>query len=1020
MPISLSPEQQLAIDVSRSVWVTASAGSGKTKVLTDRFLALLLSGVPHPHILALTYTNAGASVMANRIVAELSLWAVTDDADLRQRLAALLPAPPSDSDMALARSLFFSVIESPVPLKVQTIHSYCQSLLQQFPFEAGITVGFDVMDESQSAAIVDGILDKICDSPQFMEEFSTLLDFADISKLRQRLAANIGQVRGFDIKAVKALLLPGNSQTVEQYHARTAAAFGTWASMMEKSDKETDRKHACIIRQWLACSDIETLAGLFNTKDGPRKKLATAAIGQLPDEQDMRDMFDKAYQDFHAGRIYRYNAAFYPVLEHAVKLYEKAKADRALLDYDDIIEKAAALLCDSHSRDWVLYNLDYRVSHVLVDEAQDTSPRQWDIVKALTQDFFAGQSRSTENRTLMVVGDPKQSIFSFQGADMRSFAAAAQDIGIMAGAGGRFSRVGLSKSFRSSQGVLDFVDKVLDAPPYAGQNLSAADKSHVAHFTGKSARIIVAEPVSDGKRRAPDSDQSDPADLLVAQTVRQIRELLDSHTLSGGRRVAERDIMILVKTRDDFSLKLIRELKLAGIRIHGIDRIRLLEHQAVVDLMSVVRWAITPGDDLAMAEVIKGPLLNMDDVSLEKLALGRGDASIYSRMQSPGPGSRILDKVLASRHLRPFEFLSLVLDLGMRRRLIRRLGLEAADVLDEFLTLSLDFEKDNVPTLQAFASWLGGQDLSIKRDLDQASAIRLMTVHAAKGLQAPIVIIPAADKTAASLRHLPDKLLSAPGLPPLWLPQKPSVDVAAGYQESYMLSLNDEGLRLLYVAMTRAEEMLIISALKPQARSWYQLIREVCGEEMTVDYQGDNSQMPAQEEHAGWSVPAEFPPFDMSMAPAARDTGRTISPSKLTAKPMERQALRRGQAMHRLIEVMAANGGPQAMTADPAWIAAAARVVADPSLSGFFGPDSRAEVPIAGFVDGQLVVGQIDRIVFGADSVDILDFKTGSDKDPDKHLPQMRAYMRVVKNVFKNKEVRGFLYFTDSGLKVRV
>ncbi len=1122
-------QQRRAADPGASVWVAASAGSGKTKVLTDRVLTLLLRGSPPERILCLTFTRAAAAEMANRIHGTLGEWSVADEGMLRRSLARLLGEAPDDALLDEARRLFARVLETPGGLKVQTIHGFCESLLGRFPLEAGVAPHAEVLDERAAAELLtearDTMLLGAAEDPDLGPALAQITGhvredaFAQLvgalAAVRERLGEGVAAAGGIE-GAVQRLavlldLAPGTGPEDVLAEAAADVAFdGTAlrrAAAALEGGGDSDRERAARIARWLAASPDERrrlfpdYRGVFLTGSGtPRKQLATkGVVAASPGIDEVLAVEAERLVQVnrrHAAAItLRATEALLRLGIAMLDEYRAAKRRRARLDYDDLVHTARRLLGDVGAA-WVLYKLDGGIDHVLIDESQDTSPEQWAVVAALVAEFFAGQGAREITRTVFAVGDVKQSIFSFQGADPAAAAAMRRRFRErVTAAGGDWREVPLYVSFRSTEPILRVVDAVFaTSPAREGVVGEGETLRHEANRAGAAGRVELWPAIGPGERKdtegwAPPvarAEAEDPAATLARIIAVRIAGWIDREPLEArGRAVRPGDIMVLVRRRSRFVELLVRELKVHGVPVAGVDRMVLTEQIAVMDLMALVRFLLLPEDDLTLAVVLKGPLVGLGEEDLFRLAHGRGSATLWRRLGDlAGEEPRFaaarawLAGLLAEiDYLRPYEFLAQVLirpaatgaESG-RARMIARLGPEAEDPLDELLALALAYEREGAPSLQGFLQWFEGGRIEAKRDLEQArrDEVRVLTVHGAKGLEAPIVILP--DTMSKPRGREP--ILWHEGLP-LWPPRKEhEVGVAAAARAEADRRRDEEYRRLLYVAMTRAEDRLYVCGWhgrqKPPDDCWYNLVRagleRLDGVE-TFDFgsTGDVregrygrgqrlvvAQRTAPEERAAErgaaAEPAPLPAWARMPAAPEPQPPRPLAPSRpIAAEPPPRSPLdaedagRRGRIVHRLLELLPGvapearrEAGLRLLAASDLRLVRERRhalldevlaVLDNPEAADLFGPDSRAEVPLAGTVRlggrTEVVSGRVDRLVVTAQAVRVVDFKTmrpapqSAADVPHAYLRQMAAYRALLRKIWRDRPVVCALLWTE-------
>lgn len=1130
--LQTTKDQHRASDPRSSAWVRANAGSGKTHVLAQRVIRLLLAGVPPSKILCLTFTKAAAANMAIRIFETLATWTTLDDDALREAIAKTGAETPASLDFA--RQLFVRTVETPGGLKVQTIHAFCERLLHLFPFEANVSARFEAMDDRRQGLLLEEARHTVLRN--------AMQDDVGLSKALSRALAAIADETGFadfegllqkTIARKDALALSGGLQTnglrrrlSEKLGLRPDATLESIAADILDEGLDSARRDEIIatlaassakdvaladrLRAALDCDDVVERASayadcFFNKSDGnPPKNPVTTKIPNAIREDLVAEQtrVTSLRDNLRAVATLERTLALYEVGAAVYGRYAELKTSRGLLDFDDLIERTRTLLTRS-AASWILYKLDAGIDHILVDEAQDTSPAQWAILKQLTEEFFAGAGSRPAVRTFFAVGDEKQSIFSFQGAAPREFGS---NLALfrkrIEAAELRFEDVELKMSFRSSKTVLDVVDTVfaIDANK-AGLTSDNVVPPHLAHKHRLPGYVefwplTTAEPLEEpGDWRLPlDVLRAHaPAALMADRVAGKIAALLDpanGHAVHDGdgqmRQVRAGDIMILVRKRGAFFEAVIRALKDRRVAVAGADRLTVSDHIAVMDLLAAARAALLPQDDLTLATVLKSPLVSLDDDDLIKLAPARSgslfDALRASTEQRHRSACAQVERwIAAARSATPFAFFSMLLGAeGGRRALLARLGPEADDAIDEFQRLALQAPDDGQLTLAQFVAGLEGSGLEIKRDMEGAGdAVRVMTVHAAKGLEAKIVFLPDTCSApggghASSVVDLP--VGESGDLLFLWRKsQKNDPAAVATVLAAIRQDEADEHRRLLYVALTRAEERLYIGgfhgAKSLGQETWYGMLSTAFGQ--SDDFapiaageadgvEGARATGMAARLSGAVAEPAAAPraPLpDWLSAPAAgeRAPPPPLRPSTVLAAAdqndaapgpgPDRQSARAaiGLAVHELfyrlpglpeterratalryLEVRAtALSEPRRRELADNIVA----ILADPALAELFGPESRGEVAISGTIiaaNGQEmpVAGRIDRIAVTPDGVWIADFKTGAARPaaatPAAYVRQMALYRAVLGDLFPGRTVRALMIWTDGPAAVEL
>lgn len=850
--------QVKAAHPGESTWLTANAGSGKTRVLTDRVARLLLAGTAPERILCLTYTKAAATEMQNRLLKRLGEWAMLPEPDLRAQLAALGEDTPSD--LAEARRLFARAIEAPGGLKVQTIHSFCAALLRRFPLEAGVPMGFAELDDRSARALRARIVENMAEEGDPTIADLTTLQSGD--RLDRFLAA-LSQADFADppdADAIwQALELPAgltrDALLAQVFTGIEADLFDALMPLL-RTGKPTDQKLAGALAGgnwrdpgmadlWLLCGCLlygEKTKAPFGAKIGalPTKDLRDGpAAGLMHDLEDLMLRVEGARPHACALVAVEATLALHRFGHAFIRRLTQQKAAHGWLDFDDLIHRSAQLLRDSSMAQWVLWRLDGGIDHILVDEAQDTSPDQWQVIRRLTEEFTSGMGAHAHPRTLFVVGDPKQSIYSFQGADITVFEEmrAAFEQGFR-DARRPMQQRGLRHSFRSSPAILSLVDATFQDE--AAQGLGAQPPGHVAFHGGMPGRVDIWPPLPEPEKseqgdwtRPVDAPAENAADTLLARAIaRTIGDMLGTPILKHGKAqpLEPGDILILVQRRKGLFDDLIRELKAAGLPVAGADRLKLAAELAVRDITATLSVLATPEDDLSLAAALRSPLFGLTEDDLYRLAAGRGRAYLIQRLRTSHhrAAQDILNDLSGNAdYLRPYDLISrLLIRHGGRTALLARLGPEAEDGIDELLSQAMAYEQVETPSLTGFLVWLASDDVQVKRQLPggEGGLIRVMTVHGSKGLESPVVILPETQKRKANNQQGTVRLNGMPAWPGVKETRPDALSLAMSEDARRQ---EEERRRLLYVAMTRAESWLIVAAAGETGsglESWHAMI----------------------------------------------------------------------------------------------------------------------------------------------------------------------------------------------------
>jgi ATP-dependent helicase/nuclease subunit A len=1133
--------QTRAANPAISAWVEASAGSGKTKLLTDRLLRLLLAGVPPGRILCLTFTKAAAAEMATRLALRLGEWVVADDAKLGEILQRLIGHAPGREGLAAARQLFADVLEQPGGMRISTLHGFAQSLLRAFPLEAGLAPQFAVMQEQDGRALLArerdallaggadraalAVLAKYQAPTKFSEVIGTmaggsgkLLDAVQkrqgMAGIRAALARKLGIKPGEEdeatiiaamidapeaeaLRAATPLLLAGGKQDIG--HGEQLAA---WFALPED---QRIAKHA----DWRAI--------FINTDNEVRSKLATQKLGARKDEiSDLMRREGERLLELDgkraATRVLAASMALFAIGEPVLRRYQAAKENAGLLDYDDLIAGARKLLDDPGSA-WVLFKLDDGLDHILLDEAQDSNPEQWAIVRALTGEFFAGLGARDEQRSIFAVGDQKQSIYAFQGADAAGFGREKRHYENMVhGAQQEFHAVPLDVSFRSTEPVLALVDAVFAEAPAREGVSPDAKLQHYADRAGHAGSVELwpilqvdkAKPPPDWAPPEQAVDAEGAAPRLAAAIARRIAQMVSSETLPArveqakeatqpaGRPIRPGDILVLLRARKrgGFAPVLVRELKNLSIPVGGIDRMVLADQLPVQDMLALAEWLLLPDDDLTLAALLKSPLIGLAEEQLFTLAHGRQGSLHAALMAHRGSASdfgRVADWLVAQAaqldFITPYGLFADVLGApgpldprAGRARMLARLGPDAGDPLDELLNAALEHEKLNPPSLQGFVHWLRQGGAEVKREAEAAGdVVRIMTVHGSKGLQAPIVILPDTTGKAQDRKTLRWFEDGGEALP-VWAPQVKGFEAPAltAQRQADQAREAEEEHRLLYVALTRAEDRLIIcgwnGAQKLPVGCWYDLVAQgfvrLPGLEETafdagafgaapdgfgadpkllrlstpqkaaprVESAGSAADAGARPPAWAWQKAAEEAPAG-SLAPSALPGDQETPPAapRPAGDPLGLR-FRRGRLVHALLQSLPEHPAAvweeltrRFLTRRAPGLSAAEQeatlrevlgLLGEPWMQDALGPGSLAEAPLAGEVNGRLIAGQVDRLKVESDRVLVLDYKTNrpppenvADVAP-LYLRQMGAYRALLRAAFPGRVVECALVWT--------
>jgi len=1087
--------QDLASRPRASAWVSANAGSGKTFVLSRRVVRLLLDGTDPGRILALTFTKAAAAEMATRVFRILGTWVTMEDGKLAEELQEIEGRAPNDKRLAMARRLFARALETPGGLKIQTIHGFCEALLHQFPLEANVAGHFSVLDDRVAAELMAearaSVLHKAETQPEsaYGQALASVIDLMSdggAQKALDELIQNRDAFRRWTVDAgdleaalqeLAGLLDVDPSVRLKAFDSRFKAecpfdrnACLSYAEAL-KSGTMTDRARAEALVEAEKLKDPvafrEAWLQIFLTaKLEPRKSLATKKVAtafpvmvEALEAEQARLL--TLLEERRKVATFEGTVALLRLADAVIRYYEAAKTAKGYLDFEDLVVKTATLLRKSDAALWVQYKLDQGLDHILVDEAQDTSPRQWEVVQALASEFFAGAGAHERTRTLFAVGDEKQSIYSFQGAVPAYFDAMRREFSQQARAARQeFHSVNLQLSFRSTPDVLGAVDRVFqDESAHRGLSQEVTAPVHeairrdpgIVDLWPLEAEAEIEEP-DDWRQPIDHVGSGSPMLKLARRIAGEIAGWMRDGTADPG------EVMILVRKRGPFVDALNRELKQLDIPAAGSDRLVLTDHIAVQDLAALGRFLLLPEDDLSLACVLKSPLFDLTDDDLleiaretpDKLRPGTLWQMLVRRSEASDKWQAVRAKLEDWRaradFVPPYEFYARLLGADGGRKAFRaRLGVEVDDVLDEFLALTIAYEQAGTPGLEGFLAWMAAAPTEIKRELTNTKGmVRIMTVHGSKGLEAKIVILVDPGAPPVSAIHdpafLPRTRLKNDLLPPalVWLPSKgdrtpwheEAVDTLRQAQE-------EEYRRLLYVALTRAEDRLIVCGWEPKRGAhencWYSMVGRALKPEaqeltdrdgnviawrwrQTAGEQGESpaaedKQVDEAEESAGplpaWlTEPVKPLPKKKRLQPSrafeAMEEKEGVEAVPALSRLQARREpaswpLERGRLVHRLLELLpdipeaerlAAAGNYLRQSLKPEFeryrkplLTEVGAILEKKAFRPLFSAEARAEVPLVGTIrasDGTEIEisGQIDRLLVEDNRVVIVDYKT--------------------------------------------
>lgn len=798
----------IASDPKNSCWVFASAGSGKTKILVDRILRLLLEDVSQNKILCLTFTKVAAAEMQERINLRLAELVLVSDEELNRKLADLIGKSPNVELIKKARILFVKILDSESRIKVQTIHSFCQSLMKIFPFEAGIKPSFEVMEDSAEKLLLEQAQkETIRDqkNSEIVKEISAKSDDENLADLLRKLLAKKEKL-DFEITEIFTKFSISKSDDAQKIFADFLDEISCEENLklalgLENSGLITNQKISTKIRKFFNEAKIENFSdfksAFFTNEDQPRKIAGKNNEDLIDVATKQCDLIRKFDEKLNSLIVANDSVLLVKFAQEVLKNYSRLKNQRALLDYNDLIIEANKLLANPDFSEWVKMKMDGSFDHILIDESQDTNHHQWLIIKALCDDFFSGMSSSTKQRSIFIVGDEKQSIFSFQGAEpdisneiFRYFKNKFGD---------QFKKIELHDSYRSKAEVLLAVDKIFLDP----QRKLAISKA--SDFCGHRVTRT-------GKGLVEVWDKEENVENLISKISEWIKNK------NPG------EVMILLRNRTNGLFEgLVKSFQKNKIPFTSISRVKFSESLIVQDLLAAAKFVLLPQDDLNLACLLKSPFFNFSEDDLLNICIKKNidETTIYKALEGSKVRKKLDDLIENSKEFSCFEFFYY----------LSYPGAGAAEILNKFLSIVFNFSQNSSPNLQKFLEFVEKIDPEISLSEDENGRVRISTIHSAKGLQAKIVLLPDCSYDLKKLQSAKEKIFWIDDLP-IWCARKSLENqLIKNHREKRFREIADEYLRLLYVGMTRSEDELHVAGFgnSNDPESWYEIVKNSLG-----------------------------------------------------------------------------------------------------------------------------------------------------------------------------------------------
>lgn len=1080
--------QILASDPESSAWVSASAGTGKTKILTDRVLRLLISGARFDKILCLTFTNAAANEMLERINKKLANWAILEPSALALDIELTCGRPALASELLLAPTLYQKLLESHDKINIHTIHSFCQKILRKFPLEAGVNPGFQILDSIEEREALSLVKNSIytnfsASSAQGSEAENKMLDFL-VSNLHESTIDKIfDEILGYKIRFKKlfeehGILPKWEFENQGENHSEEDSCFTKeeifWLQNLHEIYPKLQKNKEPFPEYFLVTKGTKR-QNIIKSKDA--KTYPDLAV-QLMEMQ-------QRYYDFKQKQkiklLYETSNIFIDLADQFIKLYEQYKTRKALLDYDDLIYYTQKLLSSSEAKEWVLYKLDGSIDHLLVDEAQDTSKEQWEIIGALIEEFYSGAGTDEgKNRTIFVVGDEKQSIFSFQGADIEYFSYMNNHLKTkLENANKNFQSITLEWSYRSTSKILNLVHRLF----------ASIKQTSATHFKTENPKILPFRSNDSGKTELwpiysnnepenqrhqeesseedEDSDaaQSPAGKELAIKIAKFIRQQIDDKVIipSTGEPAREKDFMILIRARSKFTLELINQLKIAGLEVCGLDRITLSENLAVQDLISAAKFVLSPYDNLNLACLLKSPIIGFTEEELQNLVFAAGSKPLFEKLKEiahAGNSSSVifldathkLDLLLAIyKNYSAEDFFYILCErYGLRKTLTAACDVDSEDAITEFLYCLSSYTKKTSYSLQNFIYWFEENKIEIKRDVTGSDKVRVMTAHGSKGLQAPIVIL---CDTTSMPKNKSRFVWTEDNRPLATVKSATGPEFFQELKEAQKHKELQEYLRLLYVALTRAEDHLIICGYNSKKQlaeyCWYNLAQKMAlqeGRAQNIELEAiinKDDMITALSEanfaHTATEVTQEAKGANNSIVwrmPAHATEEFSVKGGDLvnsTNSSARADYIKYGIVFHKILEDTVKSRNMNNMPNHPLINTlpqfyqqkiqrAIKQLLKNQVLSEILSfPQLKTELNLG--VNNQNIekMGRIDLLAMSENKIIIIDYKSDSRPPetfaqiPDHYISQLNFYRHIIQNIYPNYEITCKILWLEDG-----
>ncbi|MBF8247145.1 MAG: UvrD-helicase domain-containing protein [Rickettsia sp.] len=829
---------------SNSVWINASAGNGKTKILTDRVLRLILSSNNFSKILCITFTQNAASEIESRILAKILAWSSQDLKEIEQDIEKNFKYTPSKQEIKRAKDLYLEYLNSATKLNIQTIHSFCQKMLSLFTLETNISYEFKIISEYQKTEVIKKVKKKL-----FLSK-----DYKNIGKY---IFSNIHetQIDKMLLEAIEKIYLFQNieSSSDKDTTKLIGEKFEITSSFDYQKKKLIEDK---ILNKYINNIDIEEIHSLFLTKSGEKKYISEKKFNA--DTCYIKELQEKFFQLENAlqNKLFLIHSKIIKIfLESFIKLYEKEKNNLGFLDYQDLIIKTLDLLNKPNIKDWMLYKLDNFIDHILVDEAQDTNPYQWQIIDSLIREYYSNYNynNQSEKKSIFIVGDLKQSIFSFQSVDLNYYLQFIKTLEKnFISANCKFISQELFTSYRSAKEINNFVFAVFSniQEKYPDIALPISEIESKKSFEGKieiwplykNQKDIIKSLSIVGNDNI--EKLTEEKFLSLANDIYNfIEDKINSKiTLKSQNRIVEEsDFLILCRKRSQLTEALQKRFSKSKIKLSSFGKTKIKENIIGQDFMSIAKFLLNPYDELNLASVLKIPSINLTEDELQKLILCKTEnLSLWECIKNNYYNSNELSELSQKIHNQlsqmiklhqEFEsnniFLFIADNLGIRKLYEKKFEKNKLNIIiDELIYLNYEYINNQNQSLNQFVTWIENDNPSLNIENPIDNNVKLMTIHASKGLEAPIVILCDAHSVPSNTMNLFYKegelFVKNPG-------KNSFSSLHQEIVEKEHLKMLQEYIRLLYVALTRASEYLVICDVQSNVNSqysWIKLIKE--------------------------------------------------------------------------------------------------------------------------------------------------------------------------------------------------